>query len=299
MEILNDNNGSDRTEKKHGLSPLHDFPQSRLNFRIPIITKIIFFLIGWLGLSLIATLVSLILVMTPYYDSEKQVMSPFGNSLFQFLTYLILTLIFIGILLFSRRKYFKTFISDFKDGYAYLFAIGGFFAILIVNIVFNSIFSLVPFYGENANQGTLESIMGVSPALSFFMIVLFGPFCEEMTYRLGLCDALSKKNRWIGIILSAVFFGFIHFDFQSIFAVMSNPNTENVHWMAIEFMNLPIYVASGIILAYVYAKAGKISSSLIAHIGVNLYSFLGYFILEALNTGNSASFRSLFSILIK
>lgn len=286
MEILND---TEEQKKPNNNRLLHDFPTSLLNFRIPPITKLIFFFTGWLGLNLIALFLSLIMQLTPYFDTETGNISPFGSSVYQFLVYLILACIFLGIIFFSKRKYYKDFWEDLKGGKHYIFVLYGFLGILLVNIVFNFIFSFVPFYGQNANQDTIEGMMGASPVLAFFMIVILGPFCEEMTYRLGLCDSLSKKSRWKGIILSAIFFGLIHFSIPLVINAIVEPTQGNIELMAIEFMNLPTYILSGIVLAFVYAKSGKISSSLGAHILVNLYSFVSFFILQAVNNSGATN----------
>jgi hypothetical protein len=41
-----------------------------------------------------------------------------------------------------------------------------------------------------------------------------------------------------------------------------------------ELLNLPIYVLSGFVFAFLYAKTGKISSSMMAHCYNNLYSYI-------------------------
>ena len=141
---------------------------------------------------------------------------------------------------------------------------------------FNLLYSLVPFYGDNENQLLIESSIKNDPVLMFFSVSIFAPFVEEFTYRIGLVDSIGHKRRWLGVLLSSVIFGAIHFDWSSLFSYIIGGAESGIEPEAIlnELMNLPVYIGSGVVLGFVYALSGKISSSLFAHALNNTISFV-------------------------
>ena len=68
---------------------------------------------------------------------------------------------------------------------------------------------------ENLNQQIINLILSKHPVSSFFWIVLLGPLVEELTYRVGLFNAISSRNRIAAYVVSALVFGFLHFNIHN------------------------------------------------------------------------------------
>ena len=282
--------------------------------------KIVFFLLGLIGLRIVATITSLILSSLNLSSAS---LSMWGN----FIPYLLLFIIFI-VLLFKLKSKGKnlgmTFLNEFKSWKTYAFGFGCFALTYLVNIIFSLSYSQIPGYGANLNQSALEDMINGNSsaylALFFFEIVIFAPFTEELTYRVGLCGLCSgkKHNYILGIIISSIVFGLIHFngfELQSYKVIFNSIDIENcstttdnckdilnmlndfntsLGFEAVtdiveakqialnnlnilirnEWLNLPIYIISGAILATSFCYSGKLSSSFLAHSVNNLVSFI-------------------------
>ncbi len=272
------------------------FPRSDFNDWLPIWEKIAFFILGFLGIKLFSLVMSTIISMAGLVVVKDGYASftPLGATLINFFTYLLLVLAFAGFLFFDKRKTYKKFVKEFTRVDTYIYALIGFGLVLGFQLLLGNIFAqTIPFYGSNANQEGIESMTKSYPALIFIMTVFFAPFAEELTYRIGLVDTIGHKYnlRWLGILLSAVIFGLIHANIASAYSDLSslmaqeNATAEAIenarHALYNEWLNLPIYIGSGFFLALTYAKSGKISSSMLAHFGVNLFSMIASFISNA------------------
>ena len=109
------------------------------------------------------------------------------------------------------------------------------------------------------NESVLREIIKAFPALSVFVFGIVGPFCEELTYRVGLFGCF-KKYKWLAYLTSIIVFALMHFGFTS-------PNIID------ELVNLPIYLFSGAAFAFAYDKFG-LAGSLSAHVTNNLYAII-------------------------
>lgn len=272
------------------------FQESALNNTMPIWMKFSFFLLGWLGFKFISLILQA--AFLPLYTNKIIDANTF-NALMMLVVYGVLALLF-SIFFISDRKVGKAFINDFKDWKAISAGFVVFAASYVIEIVLNLIFAKAfpSVYGANTNQSGLASYMSASPLMMFFPIVLFAPFTEELTYRVGLVDSLGNKNRWVGIVVSAIIFGLIHFSFESIFyytnydVLLKESSTAlkksidalgNITYytkeemrlsMLNEFLNLPTYICAGLVFGFGYAYTGKISTSMTAHMTNNLLSFI-------------------------
>ncbi len=289
------------------------FSESQLNQVTPLWMKLIFFVIGWLGFKVLAQLVQA--AMLPLYRMGI-IDAGLFNCLLMLIVYGLLALTF-ALFLFFNKKIGKAFLLDFKDYKAILSGLVVCVVVLFAENLMSSLYStLCPdIYGANSNQQGLQSYVSSSPIMLFFPIVLFAPFTEELTYRVGLVDSAGNKNRWIGIIISAIIFGFIHFSFDSIFlcinydqlleagstSLIKSISETNIptyytyqevkNMMLNEFLNLPIYILAGFIMAFGYAFTGKISTSITAHFTNNLISYISMLIL--LNQTNNSQMVTL------
>lgn len=89
---------------------------------------------------------------------------------------------------------------------------------------------------------------------------VIGPICEEFTYRVGLYSIARRLNKYVAIAFSTIVFALIHFSFTS---------SDIVN----ELINLPSYLAGGIIFGIAYEHKGP-ACSMTAHICYNLFSLI-------------------------
>lgn len=291
------------------------FQDSQLNQLMPLWMKIVFFFLGWLGFQVLSMFLQL--AFRPLYVAGI-IDAGMYNAILMLTVYGILAL-FFALFFICNKKIGKAFLNDFKDYKAILFGFAVCVAVLVVENLISYTYQVCfpKIYGSNNNQQGLQSDVASSPIMLFFPIVLFAPFTEELTYRIGLVDSFGKKNRWIGIAVSAIIFGFIHFSFDSILlyanydALLSQHSSslikevssitgEYVYYtfeevrnmMVNEFLNLPIYIIAGFLMALGYAITGNISTSMSAHFMNNLISFIS--MVALLNGGNQGQIVQVF-----
>ena len=260
------------------------FLPSAMNEETPMWEKIVFLLLAILGIQIISLLIGQILVHTPLYLPEKKALSLRGSAILNDVTYLIEFSLFLLLIFLDKKKTPKRIIKGFKKKTTYAYAILGFLVIFFLNQFFSLMYRHISFYAQNQNQTTVSDIVLDSPFFSFFAIVLFAPFCEEMGYRIGLVDTIGHKPKFrlLGIVLSGIVFGLIHFDITSItqlFAASSSGKSAETilqlrYALFNELLNLPLYILPGTVLAFLYAKTGEIAASMSAHLLNNLLSFI-------------------------
>lgn len=166
-----------------------------------------------------------------------------------------------AISLFFIIKYRKHFISKLKDPTKYLQ--GLVFGVITIGLEIgvSMIMNAILPADINANQQTIVDYTKAYPILMFFVTVFIGPLCEEMTYRVGLFEAIKEKNEKVALIATSLIFAAIHISF-------SDTTVEA------ELNALPVYIAIGLCLTYCYKKHG-LACSYVAHVFLNLMSFLG------------------------
>ena len=210
--------------------------------------KITLFLTGCIGISILAVFAGLIFYFVPMGEVEK-------DGAVSFVTYTALILSLAAILNTDIFK-LKIDLSKWKN---WLIGIGIGAAMIIFPIIYTTIVSTFYEYHINGNEESLRDIIDVYPVASVLIFGIVGPVCEELTYRVGLFGALSKK-KWVAYLVSIIIFAMVHFTFTA----------DNIYD---ELVNLPVYVASGALLAFAYDQFG-LAASLSAHITNNLYAVL-------------------------
>jgi membrane protease YdiL (CAAX protease family) len=232
------------------------------------------FLSGWLGLTLLSLLFSLIIVsFGPLFLSRESLDTFLQSS--EFLSYLNLitysTLFLVAITLtwhalpILLKPSMK--LTQWVKGFGY--GIGVLFVGITLGIVYDMLNITLD---DNLNQATINSLVIDLPILSFLTFTLLGPIVEEFTYRLGLFTYISRRSRFLAYLVTLSLFGLIHFNY-------TNTNLLN------EFLNLPFYLSAGLFFCYVYEKEGFFVVTL-AHITNNLISILS--ILLVTNMGGSS-----------
>ncbi len=259
------------------------FKRSLFNDWLPAWEKVVFFAIGFVGLQILATIVSLC-----FMAIGDEVLY---TTLVNFVSYALLVAVFVLFMAFDKRGTIKKLWSNVREFKTYLpYGLIAFLCIIGVEYIFSLLYyyTVPDIYGANSNQSTIEIMVAEYPAMMFFELVFFAPFCEEIAYRIGLVDYLGHKKRWLGVILASAIFGLVHFDISPTLYYAMYGMEEYYVEMLNEWLNLPIYMAMGFCLSFVYAKTGNIMSSMTAHACNNLLSFISLVAGASLVTGASA-----------
>lgn len=269
----------DENNKINVIDPLEE------NFELfPIVKHIAFFLTGWLGLKIIALIVSRLTLL--YYQSHNIDLSLEANIkyasaasvIMNVSSYLILVIALIAIL---GGKGIKVFLQQFKnenaivDGLAYggLLLLTGSAIGIICTVLRGGNGSV------NDNESAIRFMTKMYPLPLIIMTGIFAPFCEELTYRLGLYNVLRRKNRWLAYVVCALVFAFIHF-------TIPDTNSETFKAELInELWNLPSYIVSGLVLCRAYEKHQNIATSIIAHAVNNFVAIFSTIASAALMVG--------------
>ena len=178
------------------------------------------------------------------------------DSAINFICYGIMFVLMFAIIVVDIPKY----ISKFKNWANYLIGFGFGVAIILFDIAYINLARLHPAYGLNQNESTIRNSLNFYPALQVIFLGIIGPITEELAHRAGVFKSLSKVNKILAYIVSSLIFAFLHFGW-------TNPNYIT------EWINFPLYVVSGAVLAFAYDKYSIVASST-AHITNNLYSVI-------------------------
>lgn len=241
----------------------------------PLNTQIIVFCIGWLGINVIAYLVSLLtslFVTIPDPELNKEaydlVISQITGPV-QFITYFITAVSLLSVLgLPLLKRIFKDFTKLEKIGRGVVYGL----VIIGVSMIYGIIAQLLfPGLTDNENEQAVTSMINTYPVLSAILSIIFAPICEEITYRFGLFGLGNRKNKFLGFFLSSVIFALIHANFF----------VDSVDKLLIELVNLPIYMLSGFILSYAFYKEESLATSMTAHAVNNLIAFCSSFLVPA------------------
>lgn len=221
--------------------------------------------IGFFALSILASIYLVIIALFfKGKDLNNEAISSSLYALVYFFAYGSTAILLILILkLPTLKKIFRKWKNIDSFGKGILYGVVLLFSTAFFSIIIKV---LCPEVGNNVNESQLETIMKHSPFLSFFFIVIFAPFTEELTYRYCLFGEIYKKKRWIAYLVCGLIFGFIHFDFTGIFQKTAQEALN-------EWLNLPIYIFSGLFLCFVYEKEDNLICPIVAHLVNNLYAF--------------------------
>ena len=258
-------------------------PFSR-HLHFPIWKEVVFFVLAMAGLTIVATIVQLIQSIvigaqlgldTTAEEALKILMSPDNLCVVEFLSYGTIFAV-IAVLIWSQWKEIG---KSFKNWRTYAFGAAGFAAILGFEYLYSIILTLVCKAigieaGSNNNQNTIVALIQYAPVLCMLFFGVIGPFVEEFAYRVGLFGLGSRLGKPLGYILTVLVFALIHFDFGSAF----NFGPDNFAQAVLEWLNLPIYMFSGLAFTFLYDKFG-FGASCTAHTLNNVFS-IGMSIIE-------------------
>ncbi len=244
-------------QKKKHQDPLKD----KFNL-FPVSTHILLFLVGWIGLSLIATLVAII-ISSIYKSQGVDVSEGFpllGNVLNNFFAYLLtIGVLPLAIGITVGFKSINEIFKQFKNKSALIDGLAYGFLLLVVTAALGLIINTIRGSSEvNDNESAIRLMAVNYPILLSFMTIIFAPICEELTYRLGLYNVLRRHNRILAYVITALVFALIHFTLPE---QGENFNAKLIN----ELWNIPSYIVSGVILCRAYEKHQSIATSMIAH----------------------------------
>lgn len=238
---------------------------------LPSYKAIICFGIGWIGLSIIATIVYFIIGLFVDISTLEPLQTTKLLGAVNFTCYAIICISLLAIL---GKSVIVKLLNQFKDlnkiGKGLMYG----FILLGSSIIYNLIVLLIyPDFGTNQNQNAVVDMIQNIPVLSFFSVAIFAPLAEEITYRLCLTGTIAKKSKIIAIVVSSVLFGLIHSAFIDLsFLTMTKEEIIN------EVVALPSYVISGLVMAIAYTKEDSLAVSITAHFTNNFIAFIQSFI---------------------
>lgn len=244
--------------ERKGIDPLKE----KFNL-FPVWKHLAFFIVGWLGLKILDTIIGTIVVLIYNANGIDLTLKEFAkenviaNMIVNISCYTLLT---ISLLLICGKPSLKELGKQFKNKNAIIDGIAYGAFLLIASGAVAMLINLIR-GGDNTvndNQAAIELMTRVVPVPMFIMTVIFAPICEEITYRLGLFNVLRRKNRWLAYVCASLIFAFIHF------TIPEKGETFNAN-LANEFWNIPSYIVSGVILCRAYEKHQSIATSMIAH----------------------------------
>ena len=220
---------------------------------LPMVKQILLFVFGYAGLMILGFIGELI---TMCFHATVDAAYYMSVNAIRYLGILVLMVIFLW-------NNFPKFKKSFTKAKPYLIGLAGGVALLASNIIINLIINSFYTTTVNQNQSVANDMVMQYPVLCIIILGFVGPIVEELTYRVGLFNFLLRGKRWIAYLVSIAIFALIHFDF---FAGSAEAYIN-------ELLNLPSYIAAGLIMTFLYDRFG-LASSLVAHVFNNLYSVI-------------------------
>lgn len=253
--------------EKNDFSTVDVEKQKKHSPELPLGRQILAFASGWLGLDILATIISLVisLVLSWKYSDPAEValaMQTLKISMYiNFFAYVAL----FGVLFAIVFPILKPLAKQFKKWRPLVMGISYGIGIIAAGTFIGLLYDLLGIApSDNANESAVVAMMKGFPLMSFLAFVILGPVCEELTYRLGLFSGIRRYSKIAAYCVVIVLFGLIHFDFQT------------TDWTN-ELLNLPYYMSAGAILCFVYDKE-DLSTSMYAHVTNNLVSYVATFL---------------------
>ncbi|MCW9134296.1 CPBP family intramembrane metalloprotease [Bacillus paramycoides] len=136
-------------------------------------------------------------------------------------------------------------LSKFSWGWILAGIVFVFLAQMIGSFIDKSLFQLST---QSENTSNTVAAAAISP-IAIVSIVILAPLVEELVFRYATMNILMKKFKEVGsIVISALFFAIMHFDFPFILG----------------------YFLIGIVLAAIYVHSNRLLVSFIVHASMNL-----------------------------
>lgn len=171
-------------------------------------------------------------------DTMSILLSLFSNLMLV----LILFVIYHRSLKEEWQKFWNNREQNLDMGFKYWLI--GLIIMMITNIIIN--FCLA--HNIANNEQSVQAMIKASPWLMLINAGILAPITEEITFRKTFKDMI--KNKWLFILISGIFFGFLHVISATTFY---------------EFLYIIPYSALGISFAIMYQKTDTVFTSMLMH----------------------------------
>lgn len=203
-------------------------------------------------------------------------------------------LLFLGL---ARRNAFKAIFTSMKNKWLIIYIVIFIAFMYLINFLTNLSLNAIQkaLLGEvnsNENQVMVESMLRSYAFPMAISTVILAPIHEELTYRLALCGGVYRKKVYLGIILSGVIFGFVHFDSSVVLNYFMKP-TEYKISLIIELTNLPSYIITGLVFALAYKVSGSLLTPIVCHFVNNLFATITVFVLSNSSSSSPENIQTL------
>lgn len=178
----------------------------------------------------------------------------------------VLNLFFQAIMLVTMVAILKDFIIEsvrhFSRGWKTELLWGfsvGFPVMFITNALLGGLVTLF-ISGESANEAAISQQAQSNFALIAITTIILAPLVEELFFRGIIFRSFSKYNVVLGVVVSSLFFGFVHI-YQALFA----GDVSQLYYLI-------QYGGMGLVLAWVYVTRRNILSAVFVHLLNNAVS---------------------------
>ncbi|MCI2068374.1 MAG: CPBP family intramembrane metalloprotease [Bacilli bacterium] len=273
--------------------PEKDKNRAKKMYSLPLWTCIVLFLVGSLGLDIVASLivspiVSAIHPITGVKGSEEYTQQTIINSAWiNFFAYLVIGGILVAIVLIVDWGGLKKRVHSLGNYRFYLTVFFSFIGLMSLSYLWAIIEQVIITAGHiqqetNSNQAIIIKMFQYAPAPLIIEAVFFAPISEELTYRLGLFEAVRRYSRVWAYVVVCLAFGLIHvfssliIDWQKMAAL----SQQSAEYLALqndiynELLAFPTYAIAGGVLAFAYEKEDNIFASLFVHMANNILAMV-------------------------
>jgi len=217
-------------------------------------------------LVLLLFLISSTFKLIPIYllNIDTNNINPHINAGLTLFSNIILILIFIFLYRKEIIKQFKTLKKLKKEKLiiildtAFRYWLIGLIIMIVSNFIINKLG-----IGSSANDVSVSSMLEKTPIIAGLSVIIFGPFVEEMVFRMAFKDVFNKKI--VFILVSGIIFGSLH-----VIGVVTN---------IYELLYLIPYCSLGLAFAAIYDYSDNIFISYLIHLLHNSLTAITTFLL--------------------
>ncbi len=178
-------------------------------------------------------------------DNEAVRLGTFSSLMLTQLLILVPSFLFFLISGYDISEWIP--VRRLKSGTVVLVIVFTFLVMPLISAI--NIFSQL--FTENVAVDMMGEIAGVSPVITILIVGLFGPFCEEFTFRGVIYGGLRKSGFFFAAAaVTGIFFGLMHLNLNQ----------------------FSYALVLGLVLSLLVEATGSIWSSIIAHMTVNTWN---------------------------
>ncbi|MCU5265666.1 CPBP family intramembrane metalloprotease [Bacillus cereus] len=201
--------------------------------------------VGIIGVQLLAK--------TGWYDIHENQEQAIQQILVHWELIGFLLILIITFTIYKEKHIYKSILSIKLSKTACGWILVGIVLVFLAQIIGSFLDkSLFQISTQSENTSSIVAAASISP-IAIISIVILAPLVEELVFRYATMNILMKKFKEVGsIVISALFFAIMHFDFPFIFG----------------------YFFIGCVLAFVYKQSKQLLVSYIVHAMMNFIVFM-------------------------